>query len=242
MEKRKILVIVPAYNEEGNIQKTVEELFSLDINLSVLVVNDCSKDETRLRAEKTGAFVLSLPFNLGIGGAVQTGFQFARAFGYDIAVQVDGDGQHDVSYLERLIEPILSEEADMVIGSRFVPPHIGYQSSFIRRIGINFFAKLISVISEYQVTDPTSGFRSFNRKMIKTFAKYYPHDFPEPEAIMVAGRYYARVKEIPVKMRKRFAGSSSIRYLKTLYYMVKVTFAVLLDKLKERKKVQPNGC
>lgn len=237
MNKKKILIIVPAYNEEGSIQKTVEELFSLELDLSVVVINDASKDATRQKAEQAGAYVLSLPFNLGIGGAVQTGFKFADAQGYDIAVQVDGDGQHDARYLERLIEPILNGKADMVIGSRFLPPYTGYQSSFVRRIGIHFFAGLISLISQYRVTDPTSGFRAFNRKLIKAFARYYPNDFPEPEAIMVAGRHNAKVLEIPVEMRKRGAGNSSIRYLKTLYYMIKVTFAILLDLLKERKKV-----
>jgi len=124
----------------------------------------------------------------------------------------------------------------MTIGSRFIPPYLGYRSSFIRRIGINFFAILISFLTKYRVTDPTSGFRAYNRKLIKVFSNYYPYDFPEPEAIAVAGRYDARVKEIPVQMRKRISGNSSIRYLKTLYYMIKVTFAIILDKLKRKER------
>jgi glycosyltransferase involved in cell wall biosynthesis len=228
----KILIITPAYNESGNIVKTINEITSIDSTLDVLVVNDCSLDDTVAQARKTLASVVSLPFNLGIGGAVQTGFKYAQRQGYDIAVQVDGDGQHDVSYLNDLIQPIVNGEMDMTIGSRFIPPFVGYQSSFLRRIGINFFAKLISLITNYKVTDPTSGFRAYNKKMISVFANYYPQDFPEPEAIVVAGRFNAKIKEVPVKMRKRNSGNSSIRYLKTLYYMIKVTFAVLLDKIK----------
>jgi len=238
MNKNKILVMIPAYNEEGAIKKTVEHIYSLGLPLSILVINDGSKDLTCQEAKKTEAFVISHPFNLGIGGAVQSGFKFAAEDDFDFAIQVDGDGQHDGAYLQALLEPLLKDEADMVIGSRFLPPYLGYRSSFVRRIGINFFANLISFLTQYHVTDPTSGFRSFNKKMIKIFADYYPYDFPEPEAIVVAGRYGARIKEIPVKMRKRMAGHSSIRYLKTLYYMVKVTFALFLDRFKEKKELE----
>jgi len=234
MLQKKILIIVPAYNEGENIQRTVQEIGALEFSMpvSILVVNDGSKDHTEKEVRDTNAFLISLPFNLGIGGAVQTGFKFAYENNYDIAVQVDGDGQHDTSYLKALLEPVLNDEVDMTIGSRFLPPHLGYRSSFVRRIGIHFFAHLISFLTDYKVTDPTSGFRAFNQKMIKVFARYYPSDFPEPEAIVVAGRFKARVREVPVQMRKRAAGNSSIRYLKTLYYMIKVTFAVLLAKLK----------
>jgi len=232
----KILVIVPAYNEERNIANTINEIFSEAVGVSVVVVNDGSRDATSVRARGFPVHVIDLPFNLGIGGAVQTGFRFALEHEYDIAVQVDGDTQHDISYLSALIDPILHDEVDMTIGSRFLPPYLGYRSSFIRRIGIHFFARLISSITAYKVTDPTSGFRAYNRKMIALFARYYPHDFPEPEAIAVAGRFKARVREVPVKMRKRPSGNSSIRYMRTLYYMIKVTFAVLLDKVKTDKK------
>ncbi len=233
----KILIIVPAFNEEGNIAKTVHEIQQSDVPLTVLVVNDGSKDRTAAAAQKTRANVISLPYNLGIGGAVQTGFKYAKAHDFDVAVQVDGDGQHDVTFLSHIIDPILRDEVDMTIGSRFLPPYLGFRSSFVRRIGITFFAHLISFITLYKVTDPTSGFRAYNRKMIDVFARYYPQDFPEPEAIMVAGRYQARLKEVPVQMRKRISGNSSIRYMKTLYYMVKVTLAILLDKLKQQKNV-----
>lgn len=235
MNKKKILIVIPAYNEEGSIKKTVEELSSLDTKYSILVVNDGSKDSTLEKARETRAIVASLPYNLGIGGAVQTGFRYAKEKDYDVVVQFDGDGQHDASYIEKLAEPVLNGDVDLCIGSRFLPPFSDYRSSFLRRIGINFFARLISFLTGNRVTDPTSGFRAFNKKMIRIFAHYYPHDFPEPEAISVASRYGMKVKEIPVKMRKRSAGNSSIRYLYTLYYMIKVTFAILLDKIKNKK-------
>ena len=236
--KKKILIVVPAYNEEGSIQNTIAEIFSACPFYSILVVNDGSLDATFKKAKQTKVMVVSLPYNLGIGGAVQTGFKYAQGNDYDIVVQVDGDGQHDVGYLEQLLNPIIKNEADLTIGSRFLPPFSEYQSSFLRRIGINFFARLISFLTKYKITDPTSGFRAYNRKMIKIFAQYYPSDFPEPEAIVVAGRYDAKIKEIPVKMRERLSGSSSIRYLKTLYYMVKVTFAIFLDKIKNKKGIE----
>ena len=235
MNQPKILVIVPAYNESGNINKTVQELLSLTLPVSVLVINDASKDTTAQEAKAAGAQVISLIYNLGIGGAVQTGFKFAKDKGFEVAVQVDGDGQHDVRFLGQLIKPVILQHADMTIGSRFLPPHLGYQSSFIRRIGIHFFAGLIGSLTKCKVTDPTSGFRAYNRKAIELFAQYYPHDFPEPEAIMVARSAALRIQEVPVEMRERAAGLSSIRYLKTLYYMIKVTFAIFLNKIKTKR-------
>ena len=232
MTHEKILIIVPAFNESGAIQKTVEEILALKFPLSVVVIDDGSGDSTAPEARKTLAQVISLPFNLGIGGAVQTGFKYALAQGFTLAVQVDGDGQHDVRYLKKLMEPILNKQADMTIGSRFLGPHSGYRSSPVRRIGIHFFAHLISFLTGYKVSDSTSGFRAYNRKMIEVFARSYPHDFPEPEAIVTARRLNAVIVEVPVEMRKRTHGNSSIRYLKTLYYMVKVTFAILLDRIK----------
>jgi glycosyltransferase involved in cell wall biosynthesis len=236
---KRILVIVPAYNEERNIKSTINEIFSEQLPVSVAVINDGSRDDTSRLAKECGVDVIDLPFNLGIGGAVQTGFKFALKNDFDLAIQIDGDTQHDASYVPALLSPLINDEADMTIGSRFLPPYLGYRSSFIRRIGIHFFARLISAITSYKVTDPTSGFRGYNKKMIQLFAQYYPHDFPEPEAIAVAGRYKARVVEVPVKMRKRPSGISSIRYLRTLYYMIKVTFAILLDKLKEKGALHP---
>jgi len=233
----RILIIIPAYNEQSNIHNTLREIWALaSLNLDVIVIDDGSTDATAQEARSSGARVISLPFNLGIGGAVQTGLQFACERGYDIAVQVDGDGQHYVSYLKAIITPVLNEQADMSIGSRFMPrQEKGYRSSFARRLGIGFFARLIGVLTGCHVYDPTSGFRAYNKKMIKLFARRYPHDFPEPEAIVLARKFGATIKELPVVMRRRQGGASSIRYFKSMYYMMKVTFAILLDMLKSRR-------
>ena len=233
-----ILAIIPAYNEEGNIVKTIDEVLASKIPMQILVVNDGSKDGTEQKACLAGVRVVSLPFNLGIGGAIQTGFQFALENNFDVALQIDGDGQHDVKYVETLLNPIMKNQADMVIGSRFLPPYLGYQSSFMRRIGIHFFSYLISTLTGCRTSDPTSGFRAYNRKMIKAFARGYPQDFPEPEAIVVAQRLKARVVEVPVEMRERLQGHSSIRYLKTLYYMIKVSCAILLNMVKVTKEME----
>ncbi|OGX08187.1 MAG: hypothetical protein A2Z88_03340 [Omnitrophica WOR_2 bacterium GWA2_47_8] len=233
----KILIIIPAYNESESIKKTIQEILALPFKVDIAVIDDGSSDATSRYAKETTANVLTLPFNLGIGGAVQTGFQFAFKKNYDIAVQIDADGQHDGAFLQDLVTPVKSGEVDIAIGSRFIGPFLGYRSSFVRRIGINFFAHLISFLVQDRVTDPTSGFRAFNRKAIKAFALDYPYDYPEPEAIVLAQRLNLRFKEIPVQMRKRQAGHSSIRYLRTLYYMVKVTLAILLDMLKPQKRL-----
>jgi len=232
----KILIIVPAYNESGNIKKTIGEIKLQGSGLTILVINDGSRDTTAKEAKEAGAMVASLPFNVGIGGAVQTGFKFALKNNFDITVQVDGDGQHNTGYLKKLLQPILDGRADMTIGSRFLAPYLGYRSSFVRRIGIHFFAGLISFLAGVRITDSTSGFRACNRKVIKAFAGYYPYDFPEPEAVIVAKGIGARILEVPVQMRERLAGASSIRYLATLYYMIKVTFAILLSMLKKKRK------
>jgi glycosyltransferase involved in cell wall biosynthesis len=237
MTAKKILVIVPASNESGNIRTTISELRSLPRPLDIIVIDDGSVDKTAALAREAGAAVISLPFNLGIGGAVQTGFLFARKKDYAFAVQVDGDGQHDVRYLDAILKPVMDDCVDIAVGSRFIPPFLGYQSSAIRRIGIHFFARLISFLTRYKVADPTSGFRAFNRRAIAAFASDYPPDFPEPESIVAAKRLGFRLCEVPVKMRKRGSGRSSIRYLMTLYYMIKVTFAILLGMMKKRKAV-----
>ena len=234
ISSKKILVIVPAFNECGNIGRTVEEIRKAARGVDILVIDDGSRDATPEEARQAGGMVVSLPFNLGIGAAVQTGFQYAQKYHYDIAVQIDGDGQHDPAFLDKIVEPIRSDEADMVVGSRFLE-RIGYQSSFSRRLGINFFVHLINALTGVKVNDPTSGFRAYNKKMIALFSGYYPHDFPEPEAIVVAQQAGARIVEISVVMRAREAGNSSIRYFKTLYYMVKVTLAILLHMIRQKR-------
>lgn len=234
MNNKKILIAVPAYNEQENIARVIQEIKNSGVSAEILVIDDGSKDQTSSVSLENGAKTIKLPFNLGIGGAVQTAFVYAVEQNCEVMVQLDGDGQHDASYLPVLLKPIFDGRANVVVGSRFVPPFVGYQSSFWRRIGIHFFAWLISFLAKTKVTDPTSGFRAFDRAMIRVFAKYYPHDFPEPEALAVARRFGARIVEVPVCMRERLAGNSSIRYLKTAYYMIKVTFAILLDQIKPK--------
>ena len=231
----KILVIIPAYNEAGTIGQTIEQVRHSGVAVDILIIDDGSRDRTVVVAMGLGAHVISLPFNLGIGGAVQTGFQYAHARGYDIAVQIDGDGQHDAVFLSKLLAPIIAGEADMSVGSRFMEDSAGFKSSFSRRLGIGFFTHLINVLTGTRITDPTSGFRAHNRKLIAVFAHYYPHDFPEPEAIVVARRLNAVIKEVAVVMRHRQAGSSSIRHFKSFYYMLKVTFAILLHMIYQEK-------
>ena len=228
----KVLIIVPAFNESGNIGRAISDIRKQNLPVDILVIDDGSTDITAQEAVAAGVKVVSLPFNLGIGGAVQTGFQYALQYDYAMAVQMDGDGQHDAAFLEKLITPILEDKVDMVVGSRFMESNDGFKSSFSRRIGINFFVRLINGLTGLNITDPTSGFRAHNQKIITAFAKNYPQDFPEPEAIVVAKRLGARIGEVAVLMRKRTEGQSSIRQLKSLYYMVKVTFAILLHMIR----------
>ena len=225
------LVIVPAYNEEQNIVNTI-----LDIQghgaaeVDYLVINDCSTDQTERVLKQKGANYLSLPVNLGIGGGVQTGYRYALEHGYDIAIQFDGDGQHDARYLKDLISPIESGRADVVIGSRFIERE-GFQSTGLRRLGINFLSGLIHLLCGVKVRDVTSGMRAVNRRMIEQFAANYAQDYPEPEAILSAGLAGARITEVPVQMRERQGGVSSINPIRSVYYMIKVSLALILFRL-----------
>lgn len=235
---KKVLVIIPAFNEAANIVRTVSEVRAVvmaDALIIPLVVDDGSSDNTAGLARQAGARIVSLPFNLGIGGAVQAGYRYAESHGFDIAVQVDGDGQHDVSYLDRLLSPLMKGVADMVVGTRFLSSQAGFQSTALRRVGIRFFTGLIRLSTGLTATDPTSGFRACGHRLICIFASYYPSDFPEPEALVVARRLGARIIDVPVVMRPRIAGKSSIGKLKSPYYMLKVTTAILLHLLKRRK-------
>lgn len=233
MSEKKVLIVVPAFNEGAVIARLVKEIKSLYPHYHMLIVDDGSSDKTTQEAEAAGATVIHHPYNLGIGGAVQTGFKIAKEDNYDAVIQVDGDAQHDPKYIQTVLKPVLENELDLAIGSRFLKSESDFRSTFLRRIGIRFFALLLGTITGIHVTDPTSGYRATSKKLIPRFAAYYPIDFPEPEAIQIAKRYGARIGEIPVSMRERTGGISSIRYLKTFYYMVKVTLAILIDTLKK---------
>ena len=222
----KNLIIIPAYNEEKNLNSLISKIKKQVSDFDVLIVNDCSTDNTKFLRFDSGVFRIDLPYNLGIGGAVQTGYKFAYYYNYDIAIQVDGDGQHDVTYIKALVEEI-NKGYDMCIGSRFINK-TGFQSTFMRRIGINYFSKIISLICKQKITDPTSGFRACNRKVIKMFALKYPDDYPEPETIICVNKKKLKIKEVPVIMNERKNGTSSINFLKSIYYMIKVSIAICL--------------
>ena len=232
------VAIVPALNEAENIGRVIDELRAFDPGLDIVVVDDGSLDGTAQAAAAKGVRVLRLPFNLGIGGAVQTGFRFAFENDYDIAVRVDGDGQHDPAQLDRVLAPVLNGEADIVVGSRFAAIGArGYRSSRTRRIGIRLLAWVVSRIVGQRVTDTTSGFQALNREGIALFARDYPHDYPEVEATVMVFRHRLRLTEVPVEMRERAAGSSSITALRSIYYMVKVLLAIFVGLF--RRNVVP---
>jgi glycosyltransferase involved in cell wall biosynthesis len=221
------IAIVPAHNEEGSVASVLRELRAEQPDFAIVVVDDGSTDRTAAIAGAEGARVISLPFNLGIGGAVQTGYQYARDNGFDVAVQVDGDGQHDPREIPRLLEPLFDGQADVVVGTRFAAGG-GYRGTRLRRIGIHLFAAIVSLLVRSRVTDTTSGFRAVNRRAIRLFAADYPHDYPEVEATVLAVRHGLKMVEVPVQMRVRETGSSSITALRSVYYMVKVLLALFI--------------
>ena len=223
-------IIIPAYNEEGSIEKVVNNLIEKFPKYDYLVINDGSTDHTQSICNSNKYQVVNLAINMGIGGAVQTGYRYAWDNHYDIAVQIDGDGQHDVSYLEEMIRPIEEGQADIVIGSRFLEKE-GFQSTRIRRVGINFLSFLGKLLTGVRVKDITSGYRVVNTKFIRIFALDYPADYPEPEAMVIAAVHGGRIKEYPVIMRERKAGESSITMKKSIYYMCKVTLAMIIRRI-----------
>jgi glycosyltransferase involved in cell wall biosynthesis len=227
LEAPRCLAIVPAYNEAASIAEVVCEIRDFDPGIEVLVVDDGSTDATAALAEAAGARVLRLPFNLGIGGAVQAGYLYAFEHGFDLAVQIDGDGQHDARELRRLFEPILAGRADMAIGTRFAGTRT-YRAPLARRIGIGLFATLVSLRVRQRMTDTTSGFRAVSRRGIRLFAADYPHDYPEVESVVTAARGHLRVCEVPVAMRQRVGGQSSITTFRSFYYVVKVLLALFV--------------
>lgn len=236
----KLLVIIPAYNEAEVVASVIAEVRAAVPEATDLVVNDGSTDETGARAAETGAVVLDLPINLGIGGAVQAGYRYAAEEGYDVAVQVDADGQHPPTEIPKLLERLAQGDVDMVVGSRFLAAaENSFRSTRLRRLGIGFFARLIGAVTGHRVTDPTSGFRAASRRAILRFAETYPEDYPEPESLVHAHRYGLRVVEVPVAMAERRASASSITVPRGLYYAIKVTIAILIDLLRSDTRSQP---
>ena len=229
----KILIVIPAYNESKNLPKVLENIRNVSADYDIVVVNDCSTDDTQQIAKDHGCSVISLPVNLGIGGAVQTGFKYARLNGYDIAVQVDGDGQHNPEHIEALVGKI-AEGYNVCIGSRFID-NKGYQSTHLRRMGIRFFGLLLKLLTGRFFTDPTSGFRAFDKKAIEYFSVSYPGDYAEPESILMLVKKKMRIAEIPVVMNERANGKSSIGSVKSIYYVIKVTVAICIAGLTKRR-------
>jgi glycosyltransferase involved in cell wall biosynthesis len=232
------VAIVPAYNEAESIGRVIDEVREFDPGIDIVVVDDGSVDSTAAAARAHNVRVLRLPFNLGIGGAVQTGFRYAFEQGYDVAVRVDGDGQHDPSQLAAVLAPVLAGDADIAIGSRFAASaDEGYRSSRSRRVGIRLLAWIVSRIVGRRVTDTTSGFQALNRTAITLFARDYPHDYPEVEATVMMFRHRLRAVEVPVSMRERGGGRSSITALRSVYYMIKVLLAIFVGLF--RRNVVP---
>jgi glycosyltransferase involved in cell wall biosynthesis len=234
------LAVVPAHNEADAITSTIEEIHNWAPEFDVLVVDDGSTDETAARAASAGAAVVRLPFNLGIGGAMQTGYIYAQEHDYQVAVQIDGDGQHDPRYIHDLLSRLYSTPGlNMVTGSRFLRPiGNGHLSSTPRRVGITIFARLVSMITGRRVTDPTSGLRMTNRVGIELFARDYPHDYPEVEAILLMHAHRLNSCEIPVMMRPRTTGVSAISSTQPVYYMIKVLLAVFIGLFRSHPTVE----
>lgn len=223
----RVLIIIPAYNESESILSTIQQITRACPEYDYIIINDGSNDDTLDICYRNNLNVIPLPINLGIGGAVQTGYLYAFENNYDIAVQIDADGQHDPLFVPQLIQPIIEKKANMTIGSRFIKKE-GFQSSVTRRIGINLLSNLIKLKTGQRIYDVTSGFRAVDRSIIQSFSKYYPTDYPEPETITSTALSNNIVMEIPVIMRERSAGKSSIQPLHSIYYIIKVSIAILI--------------
>lgn len=229
----KTLIIIPAYNEEGSIVRVIRDINTHAPEADIVVVNDGSTDNTEALALEAGAHVLTMPFNVGIGGGMQTGYMYARNNGYDVAIQMDADGQHPAEELPKLIAK--ASDYDLVIGSRFVEA-TSYRSSSARRVGIIFFSKLVTLVTRQKFTDTTSGFRAAGRKVINLYSNYYPMDYPEVESIVYLKRKGCRITEVSTEMRSRETGKSSITPIKSVYYMLKVTLSVLMSAVRYDKR------
>jgi glycosyltransferase involved in cell wall biosynthesis len=226
----KVLVIIPAYNEAASIRAVTADIAE-HCDYDFLVINDCSTDDTAAICRAAGINHVNLPVNLGIGGAVQTGIRFAYRKCYDACIQFDGDGQHLGEYLPAVMAPLQAGEANIVTGSRFLNRNDGFQSSFARRLGIRWLSRTLFITTGCKITDPTSGLRAMDRQAMALFANDYPSDFPEPESLAVAARHGLKLREVPVKMRARQFGRSSISPIKSIYYMIKVSLAIVINGL-----------
>ena len=236
----KVLVIIPAYNEEGNILNTCKSIDKIkdkiDFDLDYIVINDGSIDNTEKICIENKLPMISLVHNLGIGGGVQTGYKYAYKNNYDIAIQFDGDGQHDANYIKNIVEPIVDGEANMVIGSRYVEELSEFKSTKLRQLGITILSFILKLTTGKKIYDMTSGFRAVDKDIIEIFAKDYPNDYPEPETNVEVVQKGFKVKEIPVKMHERLHGKSSITPLKSIYYMIKVSYAMIVRSIIERRR------
>lgn len=231
------MIIVPAYNEEENIKNTINKIKEYDEKIDYVVINDGSIDRTEEILEENNINHIKLVNNLGIGGAVQTGYKYAYDNGYDIAIQFDGDGQHDVEYIPKICESLIKGQADMCIGTRYLDKSSSeFQSTFMRRFGAKLISLFIKIFTGKKITDPTSGFRAANKRVIKEFAKNYPTEYPEPESTVSLLVNGYTVKEVPVSMNERIGGVSSIRLLKSADYMVKVLLAIVIDSISFRRR------
>ena len=242
MKNAKVLLIIPAYNEEENILNTYKTIAEYNkknkTNYDVIVINDGSKDNTKKILEENNIPHINLIHNLGIGGAVQTGYKYAYYNDYDIAVQYDGDGQHDVRYVKDIIKPIIDKKADLVIGSRFVKKIDTFKSTFARRIGIRVISVFMKFATKKKIYDTTSGFRACSKDIIYDFSISYPNEYPEPITTAEVLKKKYTVEEVPVEMKEREGGVSSIRACKNLYYMLNVCLALIAVKIRRYKKCQ----
>ena len=235
---KKVLMIIPAYNEEKNIVKVAESINKVEskkYKIDYVIINDGSTDNTKQVCIDNKLNFIDLPCTLGIGGAVQTGYKYAHYNDYDVAIQLDGDGQHDASYIEKLVDNI-EKGNNLVIGSRFVADESEFKSTFLRRVGINFLSGLIKLCTGKRVYDVTSGFRAADKDLIKYFAFNYPTDYPEPDSLVQVVKRGYKVEEVSVKMKERQGGTSSISGFKSIYYMIKVSFAIIIANISTKKE------
>lgn len=230
MTEKRVLIIIPAFNEAENIENLVDEFIGDHSCFDYVIINDGSTDDTEKICKERRYNVINLPINLGIGGAVQTGYRYALENGYDIAVQVDGDGQHDLKYIDELVEPIMEDRADAVIGSRFIE-NKGFQSTMARRMGIRFLSTMIHLLCGSKILDVTSGYRAVNKRFIRVFSEDYSYDYPEPEAIISVKMHGGRILELPVRMKERISGQSSINLKNSVYYMIKVSIELIVCRI-----------